>query len=629
MFVTIRLYAQQLDPSTAKSKKLYKEAGQFLAGSNFKAAAEILENLLNEDSLFVTAHQQLADIYLRQKNYPDAAKHYEIVSKLAPNLTPSTWFGLGESLLNLGHYASSKEALTHYLDKTSTQQTQRSALAQKYLADCDFSLRESKNVPPLAIVNMGDPINSADDEYFPMLTADRSSIIFTRQQKGKLEYIYVSQFQDSSWQRAQPIPGQVNTDLYSEGAHCVSPDGKYLFFTGCNKPGGKGSCDIYVSHWEGNFWGVAHNLGSPINTGAWEAQPAISPDGNTLYFVSNRKEGFGGNDIWYSKLQQNGIWGMPQNMGAKVNTPFDESTPFIHADNETLYFASNGWPGFGNKDLFISRLNRNGDRLLPLNLGMPINDHLEQRALSVSLDGSSAYFAADRSDSKGGLDIYTFILKENIRPKPVAYVKGSVYDKHTGKAIKAEIELTNLNNNKQTFLSEADYLDGTFLVPLPSGSEYALHVRHPEYLFYSQHFILADSLSTKDSYSIEIGLERISLGNSVVLSNIFFPVNGYELLPTSESDLAELIQLMNDNKHIRIEVGGHTDSSGSSAANQLLSEKRALAVYTYLIAKGLDKNRLQYKGYGQNKPVAENTTDKGKQKNRRTEFRIIATDYGK
>ncbi|MEH6308336.1 OmpA family protein [Olivibacter sp. CPCC 100613] len=629
IFFGPKLYAQQFNPSTTKSKKLFEEAAIFLDRSDFANAASNLERLLREDSLFITARQQLADIYLRQKNYKRASLHYEVVSKLAPNLTPSTWFGLGESLLNLGSYTASKQAFIHYLQLTSSQTNQRKFIAQKYLADCDFSLRAQKINRQLTIRTMGNEINSEDDEYFPMLTADQSSIIFTRQKKGGLEYIYVSQYQDSIWKQAYPIPGRVNTELYSEGAHCISPDGKYLFFTGCNKPDGKGSCDIYISHWEGDAWGSPHNLGSPINSGAWEAQPAISPDGNTLYFVSNRKGGFGGNDIWYSTLQQDGTWEIPKNMGNRVNTSFDESTPFIHADNETLYFASNGWPGFGNKDLFMSKLDSMGNRLPPINLGAPINDHLEQRALSVSLDGSRAYFSAERPEGKGGLDIYTFILDKELRPTSVTYIKGSVFDKTTGKTIKAEIKLTDLRNNKRTFHSEADYLDGSFLVPLPVGSEYALHVLHPEYLFYSQHFTLPDSLTTKDIYALKIGLERINSGHSAILNNIFFPVNGYELLPGSESDLVELIQLLQYNKHIRIEIAGHTDNSGSPQANQVLSEKRAFAVYTYLLNKGIERNRLEYKGYGQQHPIADNTTDTGKRQNRRTAFKIISTNYGK
>jgi len=313
-------------------------------------------------------------------------------------------------------------------------------------------------------------------------------------------------------------------------------------------------------------------------------------------------------------------------MGPLINTSFDESTPFIHADNETLYFASNGWPGFGDKDLFISKLDRSGKRMLPMNLGIPINDHLEQRALTVSLDGKTAYFAAEGADGFGGLDIYSCLLDSTVRPHPVAFVKGKVFDKQSGKAVRATVLLKNLTNRQVVFRSEADYADGTFLVPLPLGNAYALHVQQPNYLFYSRHFALPDTLVSYSSYPIEVPLEAIESGNSSTLSNIFFPVNGYELLPTSAADLVELTAFMQENKQIKIEIEGHTDNTGNEKENQILSEKRALAVYQYLISNGIEKKRLTYKGYGQSKPIASNQTAAGKQQNRRTAFKIIATE---
>jgi len=623
-----KLVAQQMNPSSSRSKKLFESAAQYLTNRDFESAIKALKEVTFVDSLFVTARQQLADVYLRQKNFKEAARHYELVSKLAPDLTNITWFGLGESLLNLGAYTSSKIALETYLNKAGRSSDKR-AIAEKYIQDCIFSIEALKRTDNTPIMNMGEKINSVSDEYFPMLTADRTSIIFTRQAAGKLEYIFTSQHKEGNWSIAEPIIGKVNTDQYSEGAHCISPDGKYLFFTGCNRPEGKGSCDIYVSHLEDGKWGVPHNLGKPINTGAWEAQPAISPDGNTLYFVSNRKGGYGGNDIWCSTLTEDGGWSEPKNMGSAINTPYDESTPFVHADNETIYFASNGWPGFGNKDLFISMVDSAGNRKSPINLGAPINDHLEQRALTVSMDGSTAYFAADRADGFGGLDIYTCILHPSVRPKPVGFVKGKVYDKDTGEVIKATINLTRLSNQQLIFRSEADYIDGSFLIPLPLGHPYALHVQHPSYLFYSQHFTLEDSHSLQEIYPIDVALEGINTGNSVTLNNIFFPVNESRLLPASETDLEELVHFMQYNKQVKIEISGHTDNSGKEQDNQLLSEKRALAVYTYLLTKGIDKDRMEYKGYGQNNPIADNSTEQGKQQNRRTDFKIIATNYAK
>lgn len=621
--------AQQLTPSNNKSKKAFETAGRYLDRNDYQQAIVSLQEVLIQDSLFVVAHQQLADIYLRKKDYGNALKHYKSVSRLAPNLTTSTWFGLGESALNMGSYEDAKSALLVYLTKIRDQNTPKKLLAEKYLKDCNFSLQALRDKQDIKITNMGNSINSTEDEYFPMLTADKNSILFTRQANGKLEYIFMSEHHHNDWDVAVPIPGEVNTDSYSEGAHCISPDGKYLFFTGCNKPVGNGSCDIYVSHLEDNQWGVPHNLGSPINTNVWEAQPAISADGNKLYFVSNRKGGYGGNDIWCSTLTDDGKWSSPVNLGPQVNTPYDEGTPFIHADQETLYFSSNGWPGFGNKDLFVSKLDSSGNRIIPINLGSPINNHLEQRALTVSMDGKEAFFASEMSKGFGGLDIYTFQLPNAIRPKAMGFVKGKVYNKRTGQALKAEISLTNLRNNQVIFKTEADYTDGTFLTPLPLNNQYALHISHPSFLFFTQHIKLNDTLSMKDFYQIEIPLTEINPGNSVTLNNIFFPINGYDLLPLSQADLMELVHFMNINKKVKIEISGHTDNTGRKEDNQVLSEKRALAVFNYLLSKGIERERMEYKGYGQSNPIADNDTDEGKQKNRRTDFKILAIDYVK
>src|SRR5690606_16785029 len=249
----------------------------------------------------------------------------------------------------------------------------------------------------------GPAINSPYDEYFPRLTADYRHIIFTRKENNRENFYESTQDSSGEWQTASLSQGDINSELYNEGAHCISPDGKYLFFTGCNRPDGLGSCDIYVSRREGNFWGAPFNIGAPINSGGWEAQPALAADGRTLYFVSNRGGGQGGYDIWKSTLEGDGQWGAPVNLGPAVNTRYDESSPYIHADNRTLYFASNGWPGFGEKDIFRSQLDSTGKwQKPPVNLGYPINDHHEQSALTVSMNGKQAFFSTRRDDGVGG-----------------------------------------------------------------------------------------------------------------------------------------------------------------------------------------------------------------------------------
>jgi len=306
-----------------------------------------------------------------------------------------------------------------------------------------------------------------------------------------------------------------------------------------------------------------------------------------------------------------------------VNTRYDESSPYIHADNRTLYFASNGWPGFGDKDIFKSELDSNGNWQAPTNLGFPINDHHEQSALSVSMNGQQAFFSTRRDDAVGGLDIYSFELPPDVRPHPVAYLKGTIVDAESNSPIPANVTVTDLLADSVLYNEQADYEDGSFLAPLPFGKTYALHIKQPGYLFFSENYPLDDRTEVNDAYEVHIALSRIKAGSTGTLNNIFFDIDRYKLLPASKSELNNLVEFLNLNKTVRVEIGGHTDNTGSAAHNQTLSENRAKAVYNYLLHAGIGASRLTYTGYGPSQPVASNDTEEGRQRNRRTDFTII------
>lgn len=608
--------------SNRKAQASYEQASDLLRRQASGEAIQALHTAIELDPAFASPHQQLGDLYRRQKVYGKAISHYQQVLVLAPELTPLTYLGLGESLLHTGDYRGALAALETYLQTPGLAQASQ-VKAEKYIADCRFSIEASASEPMIPIHNAWPSINSEADEYFPSLTADQNTIIFTRK-TGNRENFYMSTRDSTTyWQEAVLLEGEVNSELYNEGAHCISPDGKYLFFTGCNRPDGLGSCDIYVSRREGDQWGTPHNLGTPINTRGWEAQPSLSADGRTLYFVSNRQGGQGGYDIWRSTLRPNGQWGQPRNLGPKINTSYDESAPYIHADSQTLYFASNGWPGFGDKDIFKSRMDGEGEWQEPTNLGKPINDHYEQSALTVSMNGREAFLSSRGSDGVGGLDIYNFILPAQLQPQPVAYLKGLIIDAKEQLPLPAEVTITDVRTHELLYHDGADYEDGTFLAPLPFGNTYALHVKHPGYMFFSENYPLADSSKVNDAYAITVHLTRIEAGQIEVLNNLFFEVNEYELLPESTSDLDNLVQFLTLNSETVIEIGGHTDNTGSEQHNQRLSENRARAVYAHLINEGINASRIRYKGYGQHVPVSDNDTTEGRRRNRRTDMKIL------
>ncbi|MGZ3820401.1 MAG: OmpA family protein, partial [Mucilaginibacter sp.] len=464
-------------------------------------------------------------------------------------------------------------------------------------------------------------INTADDEYFPAITADENTLIFTRKINNNEDF-YKSIKVDGKWQTATFLSDRINTARFNEGAQSLSQDGKVLFFTGCNRPDGLGRCDIYVSQKKGNDWGKPFDLSPPVNTPGWESQPSISADGRTLYFVSNRKGGYGGYDIWKSTLTEKG-WSEPENLGPNINTSMDEQSPFIHPDDSTLYFCSDGWPGMGGKDLFVSRLGKDGKWQKPENLGYPINSSGDENGLTLTANGNYAFFSSNKLSGQGGFDIYTFELPENLRPHRVTYVKGIVLDAVTKQPLESAVEIVDLAKNIPVYQDYSSPEQGDFLATLTTGKDYGLNISRDGYLFYSANFSLAGH-EDKNPFDITALLQPIEVGNKVILKNIFFDTNKFDIKTESKPELQKLINFLTLNRNVHIEVSGHTDNVGSDQFNQTLSENRAKAVYQYLVANGVDASRLVFKGYGETQPIASNDNDEGRSRNRRTEFKITA-----
>lgn len=608
----------QAKSSNRKAQQHYENGTKNLQLQRYDQAIVDLEKCIALDPSFAPAFQQLGDIHRLQHKYAQAVPYYQRVMTVAPSLTALTLFGLGESLLLTGRYEEAIPFLQQYGQGQISDKSRR--LVQKYLADCAYSAHYTAG-ESLVLKRLPTTINSGSDEYFPKLTADNANIIFTRKENNQENFYESHLLGDSGWSTAQKLVGAINSDQFNEGAHCISPDGKYLFFTGCNRPNGLGSCDIYVSKKENGRWTEPMNLGEPINTRGWEAQPAISADGRTLYFVSNRAGGVGGNDIWKSELGNEGKWQKPVNLGKKINTEFDEASPYIHADNRTLYFASNGWPGFGGQDLYTSRLDTLCQWEIPTNLGRPINNHYNQTSIHVNMAGAVGFFSSQ--DSTGQLDIFSFELPEHIKPDPVAYITGIVLDSESRAPLLASISVTNTSNQKVVFEDVSDYQDGKFIATLPIGSNYAVHVQREGYLFDSEQYDLSNVLLANEEFRTEILLERVKSGSVTRLNNIYFDVNKHELLPGSKTELQALLSFLKVNPHTVVEIGGHTDSTGSQGVNKNLSEKRAQAVVDYLLQQGVTKQQISSKGYGDEQPVADNDTEEGRQLNRRTEIKIL------
>jgi outer membrane protein OmpA-like peptidoglycan-associated protein len=304
-----------------------------------------------------------------------------------------------------------------------------------------------------------------------------------------------------------------------------------------------------------------------------------------------------------------------------INSGGDEGTPFIHADNQSLYFTSNGHPGYGGDDLFISRKGPDGSWGKPENLGYPINTIENEGSLVITADGRTAYYASDRADSKGGLDLYSFEMREDIRPAQTLWVKGKVFDLKTRKGLPSSVVLTDLSTGRVVSDLQTDET-GNYLITLSKGKDYAFNVNRRGYLFYSENFPLSKEQGDT-AFHIDIPLQPIEANAAIVLKNIFFETNQYAIKPESGAELNEVVQLMKDNPTLQIQINGHTDNVGKSSDNKTLSENRAKAVTNYLIAKGIAPARLSSRGYGDTQPVADNATPEGRAKNRRTELFVV------
>ncbi len=618
--------AQQYDATKINRKaiNLYNLALDQAQNGHYREAIQFIDRALEADSRYVDAWLTKAGVYGEMKMYDSCISAYEKAFTMDLQYAKDYKLPYAINLAGAGRFEAALNAVNEFLTNPDLNEPSRKA-GEYRKRSFEFAVQYDKDHPTKNYVfaprNAGDSINSADLEYYPSVTIDDKILVFTRRVKGYNEDFFVSNRNDSLWSKAKGIDGDINSN-FNEGAQNISQDGEWLVFTGCNFPEGMGSCDLFFSSLTKRGWSTPENLGEPVNSEFWESSPCLSPDKRELYFSSNRPGGYGGKDIYVSKRMPNGRWGEPENLGPKINTGGDESCPFIHADNQTMYFTSNGLTGYGGDDLFLARKQSDGSWGSIENLGYPINTTENEGSLVVAADGKTAYYASDRADTRGGLDIYSFEMREDIRPNKTLWVQGKVFDSTTREGLPSAVELIDIASG-QTLVKVQTDEGGHYLITLPLGKDYAFNVNRKGYLFYSRNFPF--SQKTPDStYTIDIGLQPIAANASVILNNIFFDVNEFELKQQTIAELNRVVELLTDNPGIKILISGHTDNTGNATDNVKLSNNRAKAVVDYLIAKGIEAARLQYKGFGDTRPVADNSTEEGRAENRRTELTILS-----
>ena len=638
------VHCQQYTIKSKKAIKLYQEA----KGAQYPSdKINLLNQALNKEPNFVEAYWELSKIYTLLDSTEAAINALLTADELQLAMPEKTKINLSKLYYKIGEY---QLALDKVNEINNPYYFNQIALLKE-----DYAYAASLKANPIKFQPRNlTYVNTIHDDYFPSITADGlmiSTTVLAPKWMGDApmqhqEDMYVSHWNGKRWSYSEPLPAPMN-GYGNEGSQSFSADGRYMFFVQCSNRENIGSCDIYYSIRKGDRWSNPINLGEPANSRYWESNPVMSPTGDMIYFISNRPGGLGGKDIWcvqvyiddygYLKIYN------PQPLGKPINTDKDEFAPFMHADNHTLYFSSDGHKGLGGQDIFRSVRNDDGTWSQPENLGYPINTNGDESGFVINGLGNKAYFASDQLENKGmKLDIYEIDLPIAIQPHTrMLYSPGRVYDIQTGKPLQARVEIFEGSTNNKHFESITDATDGSFVAFLPENSQlttdnsqqtnlegdhkqltvdsrqiiYALSAQREGYLPYTM------SVTTPGD-SILVGLTRIAVGNSVTLNNLYFDYDSDEILQNSNAEIERLALFLKRNKQVHIEIVGHTDNQGSASYNLDLSRRRAAALLNALIKKGIAADRLTSRGMGSQSPVATNNTEEGRAQNRRVEILI-------
>lgn len=626
--INTTLAQSKYNTNSKKAIKLYEKAEESFKKRQFDEGINSLEKAVGIDPNFTEALYRLATTYELFQKFEVAAKYYQRVIESQPDNPryQGVYLVVANNQLREGNYEKSKQLADKSLQLNPNNQ-KNAQQAQALLEICNYALEGIKTPLEFNPITLESPLNQFKIQYFPVLTGDEQTIVFTARKPDQTDDLFISYKKDGQWSEPVSISENINT-IDNEGTCSISADGKVLVFTYCANMQLRqsyGGCDLYISYKVGDEWSEPKNLGPNVNSGAKDTQPSLTADGKTLYFSSSRPGGSGGLDIWVSKMDESGKWQRAENLGKTINTAGNEESPFIHANGRYLYFSSNGFPkmSYGGADLYYSQY-IDKEWTTPTNLGYPINNQANQVGLFITSDSERGYYTYE--EGQGGINNFTAVLKSfelPVKPDVLSnYVKGIIYDSKTQEKLEAKIELFDLTTNTKQSSTTSDPITGEYLFILTQGSEYALGITRKDYAYKSIAFNYTEK---KDLEPIvqNIALDPISKGTVFTLNNIFFDYNSFALQEKSKTELDELVKFMQENPQIKGEISGHTDNIGNPAANDMLSLKRAQSVFNYLVEKGIDPERLKYQGYGDKKPAASNATEEGRALNRRIEFEIL------
>lgn len=618
--------AQKINPlcspsQSKKANKLMDEAKEAKKDrKDYKNIKEICLEAAEEDTSFAEPWLFLGDMAYFKKDFTTMKKAYTRLIEICPDADPNAQYRLGTYLYDTKKYTEATTYLKSFLEFASDDE-KKNKEAELLLFRANMIAHPVPfNPVPLKGVSTIDP------EYLPFISPDNELCFFTRRfemvSKGSLTPLSVEKFMiakrsgEGEFDKGELMPLPFNMgNSNNEGGATITKDNRMLIFTRNDN----GNFDLYYSEFAQGKWGEITNMGPSINDPMlWDSQPSLSADGKVLYFSSFRDSINRTCDI-YKSVKQNGKWS--QATPISLNTIKNEKSPFIHPDNATFYFSSDTLPGMGGFDIFVCKLNAKGEMGKPENLGYPINTEGDEVGFFVSTDGSKGYFASNKLSGSGGYDIYSFDMPESKRPERVLFVKGQVRGDKDEIPMAAKIQIKNLNTS-ETIDVDYDSTTGNYASVVRFDADYIMTVKKEGYAYNSQYFSQEDS-TIKGVVTSDLEVRKIAVGGAYKLNNIRFPTNSSELNHASKNIIKDFAGFLKENSKVNVAIHGHTDTAGDAAANMTLSNDRAKAVYDFLIQSGISAGRLSYKGFGQTKPVADNNSELGRSKNRRTEFVIL------
>jgi outer membrane protein OmpA-like peptidoglycan-associated protein/Tol biopolymer transport system component len=622
------------------SQSLVAQSGkdEFMAGMKFQNRGEF-ELAINKFKDATGINPNFQDAWYQMgftANYIqkplDAIYAFDKLYRLNPNYNDVMYYEMCKAFIVLNRLDEAKMAAQEYLNRIPKSST---STMTEHLGKNRFIYAEQSPEIRSQQVEMTEPaqlaqINSGSGDYMPQVNPTGDQLYFTSVRQGGFddpdennpsdfgEDLYVARKSERGWNAPELLPEPLNS-MGDDFGSAFTGDGQTMVYVRCGDPTSVGNCDLYITQLDGTQWSEPINMGNVVNSEEWDSQPTINSDGNRIIFASARAGGYGGIDLYSTTKNYLGDWGIPVNMGSNVNTPLNDTSPYLAPDGKTLYYSTDGHPGYGGMDIFYT-IFESDKWAKPVNVGAPLNSSGDDTNFSISAAGDG-YFASSRLDP-ANYDIFQVELPDHLKPKPTAVVQGLVSNSKSAEPIGAVVLIEDLNTGELLAVNKSNSATGEYLVVLPAGRDYSVSANSDGYFFYSTSFELPGDTSYQE-ITMDIQLEPIEKGTKVVLNNIFFESGRAELKPISYVELNKAYDLLENNPTMIVEIGGHTDNVGSESLNLSLSEKRAKAVMDYLVLAGIDASRIQSKGYGESVPIADNTTEEGKAANRRTEFTIL------